>query len=120
MLPKLSNIKTQKKYDQKINQNVGYCGNMNTFVHFDNDNDVESAVSYYKLNYMCFYNLFNSPDYIGRINVVNNLNIALNQNNDDDNKFILVVGTEKPNIGDGQANNNRYEIRVICCLKSNK
>ena len=63
---------------------------------------------------------FNSPDYNGRINVVNNFNKAINLNNDDGNKFILVVGTEKPNIGDVQAINKGYEIRVMCFLKSNK
>ena len=73
---------------------------MNTFTYFDDDNDDKSEELYYKLNYMSFYNLFNSPDYNGRINVVNNFNEAINRNDDDGNKFILVVGTEKPIFND--------------------
>ena len=69
---------------------------VNTFTYFDDDNDDKSEEFYYKLNYMSFLNLFNSPDYNGRIHVVNNFNEATNLNNDDCNKF-LVVGTEKPN-----------------------
>ena len=72
------------------------------------------------MNYFCFYNLFDSPDYNDRHNVVNNLNKTLNKKTDDNNKFILVVGTERPNIGDVQATNKGYELRVICLLTSNE
>ena len=51
---------------------------------------------------------FNSPDYNDRINVMNTLNDALNQNIDNNNKFILVVGTERPNLHDVQAINKGY------------
>ena len=68
---------------------------------------------------MYFYNLFNSPDYNGRINVVNNFNEAINRNDDDGSKFILVVGTEKPIFNDVQVINKGCELRVICFLKTN-
>ena len=93
---------------------------MNTFTYFDDDNDDNSEESYYELNYMSFYNLFNSPDYNGRITVVNNFNEAINLNNDHGNKFILVVGTEKPIFNDVRVINKGYELRVICYLKSNQ
>ena len=56
---------------------------MNTFVHFDDNDDVETGESYYKLNYMCFYNLFNK-----------------------------CVGTERPDIGDVQAINKGYDLKL--------
>ena len=95
------------------------CKSVNRFIPEElNIEGREDANSFFKFNSEFFHNLFSSEYYGNKIRIFDDISKARIEDDDNETKIILIVGKNSITQEQQRLNNNDFDLRVICILRS--